>query len=307
MGWVWRRLIDVAALTGGVWVADVFVPGFRVEGSGWGRLFLGGAVAVVMVGVAVALIVPLSVIVGSMLMARVAVTMTWAPSPSPPSPPWSSPSLSPEPVPVLVPRPPGRVMTVLAGLIFAGAAVALVQPVAFKAGTWLVGRFGGPVELSGGWARWLAAGLVFSGVFGAVRGLLAPRRVEETASQWLAFLVSLVGAAGALWFAVEVLPGVRLTSGDRPVVVNVLVLASVFIAMRVAIPGGVLIQVAIDAIVLATLEWAGAWLTTPLEFSGWGWLLLAALIVTVATSPARLLAPEQSLAPAATDWRSAPF
>lgn len=294
MGWVWRRLVDVAALTGGVWVADVFVPGFRVEGSGWGRLFLGGAVAVVMLGVAVALIVPLSVIVGSMLMTRVSVTMAWEPS-------------SPSPEPVVVPRPPGPVMTVLAGLIFAGAAVALVQPVAFKAGTWLVGRLGGPVELSGGWARWLAAGLVFWGVFGAVRGLLAPRRVEETASQWLAFLVSLIGAAGALWFVVEVLPGVRLVSTDRPVLVDVLVLASVFIAVRVAIPGGVLIQVAVDAIVLATLEWAGAWLTTPLEFSGWGWLLLAALIVTVATSPARLLTPAQPLAPAATDWRSAPF
>ena len=306
---MWRVPAWAVALGVGMWVADVFVPAYRIDGPTWARLLAGGAVAVVVLAVAAAMILPLTLVIGTVWLAGASRGLAreleedW-PDDWPDDPVDGEPPPAPPP-----PRPPSAATTVLAGLLFAVAGVVVVMPVAFVAGVRVVGFFGGPVDLDGGWAVWLTAGLVFWAVFDAVRGLISPARAgkpgESAPRRWLARQMSVLGVAAVLWLAVEALPGVRLAAGDRPAPVDVLVLAAMIVALRVAIPGraGVIVQVVVDVVVLGTVVWAGTWLARPLEFDGWWPMALVAVAVTAILHPVRLIAPAPPPIPTITRTR----
>jgi hypothetical protein len=286
----------------GVWVADLFLPAFRIDGSLPVRLLAGAAVAGIAFAVGAALVVAiggaLSVFLlrGTFRQARVADSFDETIDPA-------------EPAVDAVPAPrPSRVTTFLVAFAMNVAIPAITIPAAFSVATWACRLVGAPVEMSGGWAAYLTAGLVATAVAEVAYAALAPPGERAKVRAWLVGRLTYAGLVVALWLAVEMVAGVRLAAPDgRPVLVDVLVLAAMFGSLRFVLPGrvGLVTQAPLNLLVLWVLAWLTGWLTSSLEFSG-GWpLVLTAVAVTAVTLPAHLMAPPADPSNAVRPMRAA--
>ena len=179
---LWRVPIWVATALFGGWVADLYVPGFHIDGSLTTRLIVGGVVAglsaLAALGATLGLFLPLSALM--MIGGR-----------------RNGDELVPHPV----------AKAVSAVVLFAITLVTV--PVAAFLAVRACDVVGLPVDLTGGWRAYFAFGMLLHAVRVGAQTLLAPRitnrRVRPWASARLAFLACVV----VLWLAGCVAPNSR--------------------------------------------------------------------------------------------------
>nr|MDT0662994.1 hypothetical protein [Micromonospora sp. DSM 115978] len=283
---LWSVPVGIATAVFGVWVADVFVPVFRIDGSLPVRLLTGAAVAGIAFAVGAALVLAFGAAFSAFLL-RDTFRQVRAADPFEDD----GTPVTVEPVPA--PRPsPVTAFVIALGMSVAIPAVAI--PVAFAVATWTCRLVGAPVEMSGGWAAYLAAGLVATAVADVVRSVLRPPAERTKARAWGVGRLTYVGLVAVLCLAVEFVAGVRLAPPEyRSVLVHVFVLAAMFGSLRGILPGrvGLVSQAPFNLLVLWVLAWLTGWLDGRLEFAGWWPLTLTALAITAVTLPSQLLAP----------------
>jgi hypothetical protein len=264
-------LIRVPAVVLGVWAADRYVPGLSIGGTTPVRLLVCGAVAAV------------SLVTGLLLGILVAALGAWAAQ-------VVTERVSGRQCDPAGPRP-------LAGYLLAVGIhvvnIAAVLPVAFWAGTGVCRVAGAPIELSGGWASYLAVSLVSTGVWGAALLLRPPRAQLALLRRWAASRITYAAVAGVLWLATGYVDGVQLVRvSAEPAVAGVLVTAAALSQLRPEAGGrwGALGQGPVDVLAVWALSQLGDRLAGPLTFGGAGSLVLTALAITAVTLPVRLLA-----------------
>jgi hypothetical protein len=271
---VWRVPIWVATALFGGWVADLYVPGFHIDGSLTLRLVVGGVIAglsaVAAVGAMLALFVPLS---GFMMIGG---TRRMG-----------------ERGPELVPHPVGKAV----GAVILFLVTLVVVPVAAFLAVRACEVVGLPVELTGGWQVYFTFGLVLAGVRACAQALLAPRIRNRRVRPWVAGRLAFVACVAVLWLAVELTGAVRLDPpSGRLLLVDVLVLAAMLDTLRFTVGErwGMVAQAPFDVVAMGVLAWSSGQLVTHLEFSGPWALVLTAVVLTAVTMPLRLLSPPTS-------------
>lgn len=291
---LWSVPIGMAAGVLGVWVADLVVPGFRIDGSLTVQLLIGGVIGAISFGATTAMVIllaiPASVIMSVLAHARPAAEPAGGDADGTPA--------AAEAYPLFV--------KLWAGALHV-AGIFLITPLAFFLAIRACRVVGMPVEMSGGWAAYLTVGLVASAVWTVVRGTLVPPAKRAERRRWVAARIAYLAMALVLWLAVRYIDGVHLApTVDRSEIVDILVLAAVLCSMQLAASGkwSALTQVPLDVLAVWVLAWIGAWLANPLEFSGAGTLVLTAVAITAVTLPLWLLAPPSRSSQAETAGQS---
>lgn len=305
----WLRVpawIAAAVLAG--WVADLLVPGFRIDGSVTSRLVVGAVVATIsfLALAAMALVAGFVVaFVGAGLVAlfgaikalmgprRIRPRRRRLSMPHEGFDDLGNEDFRDEASPTTTKPRWHPAVTVLVRAGWVGMTIA-ITPLAFFLGVRACQVVGAPVEVSGGWAVFLAAGLVVSGVGSAVRAWLVPPTEGSRLRRWAAARVTSVAVAAVLWLAVAYVDGIQLAPADgHPAVVDVLVLAAILDLLRTEGPGlwGAAVQGALNVLALWFVAWVSVSLASRLEFSGPLPLVLTALVITAVTLPQRLLPP----------------
>jgi hypothetical protein len=295
---LWSFPVRVLTAAFGVWVADLFVPVFRIDGSLAGRLLLGLTLAAFAFAATAALAMLFSIVLSGVLMVAATRDADLAAALAEEDPAELDDLAPGRPGDPEVRPAPSWVVTYLVGLGMNLLFPAVVSPAAFFFGVWVVRLVGAPVQMSGGWAAYLTAGLIASAVAEAARAGLVPPTRRTALRTWLAGRFGQLGLAVVLWLAIEFLDGVRLAPTDgRPVFAYALVLAVVFGELRIVLPGrvGLVAQAPANLLALWILAWLTGWMTSPLELDGWVPLVLVAVAVTAVTLPAALLTPTRDL------------
>lgn len=303
----WLRVpVWIAAAVVAGWVADLLVPGFRLDGSLAVRLAVGGAVVGATSLIWMGLFLVAAIVVAAVF-AGLTALIRWLVNPRGSrrtrSGRWARPfdradgqadgGASGESATRKDKRPRHPAVNALLRAFYLALMVAVV-PVGFFLAVLVLRFVGLGVEVSGGWTVYLAAGLVVVGVDSAVTRSLRPPTERNRLRPWVGSHITFVVVTAVLWLAVEYADGVHLISpGSHPVVVDVLVMAAVVHALRNDNDGlwGAAVQAPLDVLALGFVAWLGTWLVSSLEFSGVLPLVLTAVVITVTTLPARRLFP----------------
>jgi hypothetical protein len=275
-----RIPIWVASAVFGAWVADLYIPGFHIDGSLGTRLAVGGVIAVLFTAACLVAVLALMVPISGLMMIGAVVRMERA---------ISDDDLLFADGPPTVRTEPHPVAKALGGIVLYAVLTALCMPLACFLAVRACRVVGMPVDLGGGFAGYFTVGLVLGAVQGGVYAFLTPKFRGKGVRPWVAGRLAFVAVVAVLWAAVELTGGVQSP-------VEVLVLATMFLNVRfmAAEPWGVFAQAPADVVAMWVLVWSSALLVNPVEFHGPWPPVLAAVAITALTLPLRKLAPPAS-------------
>jgi len=276
---LWRVPIWVATALFSAWVADLYVPGFHIDGSLNTRLIVGGVVAALSAAAGMATTLVLVLPISALMMIGATTRMLLDAEP---------------PKAKLVPHPVAKALG--SAVIFA-LFTAVILPLSSFLAVRACRVVGMPVELTGGWPAYFTVGLVLYAVRISAQSLLAPRITNKRVRPWVAARLALLACVVVLWLAVELTDSVHLGAPTgRHVLFDILVLAAMLDALRFTVSDrwGTVTQAPVDVVAVWVLAWSSGWLVNPLEFSGPWPLVLTAVALTALTLPLRLLSPPSS-------------
>lgn len=279
---LWRIPIWVVTTVFGAWVADQYVPGFRIDGSLGTRLIVGGVIAAVSAGAGLAITLGLLLPISALM--TIGATVRRRPA----RPEGGSRQAEIDPHPVA---------KALGGVAIFGLLTFVVTPLscflAVRAGR-VVGM---PVELIGGWPAYFTVGVVLYAVRVNLQSSVAPRFTDHRVRPWLAGRLAVLAAIVVLWCAVKPGHGVHMgSSTGRHLLLDVLVLAAMLEGLRFTVGDrwGAVAQAPFDILAMWVLAWCSGLLVDPLHFSGPWPLVITAVALTALTLPLRLLSPPPS-------------
>ncbi|MDP9797470.1 hypothetical protein J2S43_005982 [Catenuloplanes nepalensis] len=265
--WLWRISIWVATGTLGAWVADLYVPGFYIDGPLAARVALGCVLAVltmaVSMGLTIAMLVPLAPLMMIGAQTRIVPALD-----------------GDEPLKSEVTAHP--VVQAFGSVVIFMLLTAVVTPLSFFLALQGCRLIGIPVGVTGGWPAYFTAALALTAVQASAQSLRPSCLHRRALRIWAVSLLTFLACAAVLWIVAG--------HHDLP---GILLLAAMFISLRLTVPErwGVATQLPADIAAVYVLIWCSGWLTVPVASSAAWAPLLTALAITALTLPLRLLSP----------------